>query len=198
MNMLRSSGFLLLLAASALAQEPTCFQTTEELRKAVDDYLADSSATSQVAQTYGYPIGQWCVRYIQDFSDLFANMRNRAVEQFNEPLDGWVTVNARDMSFMVRTRCARKKIGSRAVLSIHEFSFSPFSFLPSILKFAGAKNFNQDLNHFQTGRVKTMQGMFEEAYSFDGAIDQWDVFNVKDFSYMVRAYSSQSRLLAPS
>jgi hypothetical protein len=47
-------------------------ETTDELRAAVDDYLADNSKDTLVARTYGWPIGVWDVSRIQDFSYLFA------------------------------------------------------------------------------------------------------------------------------
>jgi hypothetical protein len=48
------------------------FETTVELRSALDRYLADNSGATLVASKYGWPIGLWDVSMIQDFSFLFA------------------------------------------------------------------------------------------------------------------------------
>lgn len=77
-----------------------CFLTTPELRDAVDGYLEDPFATSAIATKYGWPIGNWCVRNIADFSYMCDSNRNPKCAGFNEDLTGWVTTSARDMSFM--------------------------------------------------------------------------------------------------
>jgi hypothetical protein len=68
-------------------------ETTDELRAAVDAYLADNSTDTLVARTYGWPIGVWDVSRIQDFSYLFAaydfpdsDRSNPAAASFNEDI----------------------------------------------------------------------------------------------------------------
>ena len=61
-----------------------CLETKSELKLAIGAYLEDPSHTSKVAQTYGWPIGNWCVSLITDFSELFADAAN-----FNEDLRLW-------------------------------------------------------------------------------------------------------------
>jgi hypothetical protein len=164
---------LVLLASTARAQ--TCFSSTQELRDAVDAYLDDPSASSTVATTYGYPIGTWCVRYIQDFSDLFANMRNPKAENFNEDLSGWVTVNARDMSFMFA--------------GAHAFDGDVSNFQTGRVKtmqgmFEDASTFNGDLSNWNVFNVKNFSFMFHGAFNFAGDLSQWKTLCAENTSYM--------------
>ena len=99
-------GLKMSLAANA------CFDTTQELYAAVDAYLAENSssvATSTVAQTYGYPMGSWCVDQLEDLSELFCAYEflgvcnkhsNLNARSFNEDLAAGNVSRARDMSRM--------------------------------------------------------------------------------------------------
>lgn len=61
-----------------------CFQTRAELDTAVAQYIENNSTGSQVAATYGHPIGTWCVSQITDFTGLFLGQQT-----FNADLNGW-------------------------------------------------------------------------------------------------------------
>ena len=58
-----------------------CFETTEELRSAVDNLVAGTNLT-ELEATYGLPIGSWCVSQISDFSSLFSVRRNPAMATY--------------------------------------------------------------------------------------------------------------------
>ena len=73
----------------------TCFDDREELILAVHDYLRDSSPGTPVAQKYGWPIGQWCVSNVTDFSKIFFNQT-----EFNEDISEWDTSQAKNMHGM--------------------------------------------------------------------------------------------------
>ena len=173
MKLLRSLGLALFLSSSVSGQ--TCFSNTQELRDAVDAYLADPSSTSAVAQTYGYPIGTWCVRFIQDFSDLFSSMRNPLAKDFNEDLSGWVTVNARDMSFMFAG--AENFNGD-----ISQFSTGRVKTMQGM--FEDAASFNGDISQWDVFNVKDFSYMFHGAYNFAGDLSEWNTLCAEDFSYM--------------
>jgi Mycoplasma protein of unknown function, DUF285 len=66
-----------------------CFDDFSILSAAVDQYITDPSPDSALADTYGFPIGQWCVSGITTFGYLFSTARNRAMVDFNEDLSGW-------------------------------------------------------------------------------------------------------------
>jgi len=90
----------LLSSAPAMAFTGKCFTTREELQAAVDTYVANPTQDSVVSQMYGFPIGDWCVSEIEDFSYLFDSNRNPAMANFNEDLTNWCTCSATDMSYM--------------------------------------------------------------------------------------------------
>ena len=77
-----------------------CFVDGDELRTAVDKYFDDPSPGTDVATKYGWPIGNWCVDQVEDFSHVFSNARNDAAQGFNEDLTNWCTCSATDMSYM--------------------------------------------------------------------------------------------------
>ena len=90
---------LLLLFRIALASEiaegterelqmAQCFQTTQELRQAVRDFVyGDANTRAVVTSTYGSAMGNWCVDELQDFSSIFYGMRS-----FNEDISNWKTM----------------------------------------------------------------------------------------------------------
>lgn len=73
------------LQASSVA----CFTSNAELRSAAVLYANGTTAASNLSLTYGYPISEWCVDRVTDFSSVFANLTT-----FNEPITGWNTSNA--------------------------------------------------------------------------------------------------------
>lgn len=79
-----------------------CFTSWQELRNAIEDYLAagaagnNNQANSPVAQMYGYPMGNWCISLVSDMSWLFADLSN-----FDDASIGdWDVGHVTDMSFM--------------------------------------------------------------------------------------------------
>jgi len=71
----------------------SCFNDGDELRAAVDAYEEAGlwAAWSDVAYTYGYPIGTWCVSSVTDMSWLFAH------KTIDENLNGWDVSQVTDM-----------------------------------------------------------------------------------------------------
>lgn len=64
-----------------------CFESKEELINAVNRYEAYNVIDMELAENYGWPIGNWCVGKITDFSDLFYDR-----SFFNEDIGKWVSV----------------------------------------------------------------------------------------------------------
>lgn len=196
----------LLLAVSVLAQEPVlrengvdCFLTTPELRSAVDAYLDDPSRDSPTAQKYGWPIGNWCVRNIADFSYLFDSNRNSKCTTFNEDLTGWVTTCARDMSYMFAGATAFNgdvsKFETGRVLTMagmfeEAVSFNGdvsdwdvFNVLNFQRMFGGAVSFSGDLSDWDMRCAEDISFMFYTALSFNSDLSRWEVSNIKDFHF---------------
>jgi hypothetical protein len=77
------------------AQGRCCFRPNGyDLRLAVADYFHGKSY-STAAKTFGPVIGNWCVDYVHDFSNLLNGVRS-----FNLPLTNWNTSSALTMAGM--------------------------------------------------------------------------------------------------
>lgn len=84
-----------------------CFQSTEELKDAVDAFLANDTLQNRV---YGTTMGSWCVSDLQDFALVFRTTRRRSDRYadasaeldersrgFSTDLSGWDMSNAKDL-----------------------------------------------------------------------------------------------------
>jgi surface protein len=104
------------------------FRNIEELRKACFECLSPTprapliERVEQYGRTYGYPINEWIVSDLKDFSCAFhelsdfnhkisnwdvSNARNmcamfRGCSRFNQDLSKWNTANVTDMSWMFK------------------------------------------------------------------------------------------------
>jgi surface protein len=164
------------------------FDTTSELRDAVDEYLLDNSTGSEVAIIYGHPIGNWCVSKIQDFGYLFNSFNfflglrfNPAAVDFNEDISRWDVSNAKTFRFMFHEATSfDQPLGNWDVSSVTEMS----------AMFLGAESFNKPVGDWDVSSVTDMLLMFHEATSFDQPLGNWDVSSVTDMMSMFRDASS--------
>src|SRR5687768_16584930 len=64
------------------------FESTEELKRAVQEYvvdrISDAGYAEAIASSYGWPIGCWDVSQITDMNAVFKDM-----ETFNEDIGEW-------------------------------------------------------------------------------------------------------------
>ncbi|GAX22202.1 hypothetical protein FisN_19Lh266 [Fistulifera solaris] len=175
---MKSSLAVVLFAPAVLAQTETapppvltengfdCFLSTPELRDAVDAYLDDPSQGTATVQKYGWPIGNWCVRNIADFSYLFDVNRNPKAATFNEDLTGWVTTSARDMSFMFAGAASFNG-------DVSKFQTGRVLKMPGM--FEDAISFNRDVSQWDVFNVRDFERIFREAIAFTGDISSWDM-----------------------
>lgn len=77
-----------------------CFDTTDELRIAINQYIDADTYDSTLATQYGWPLGQWCVSLLQDFSNLFCNTNLHHKNSFDEDLSSWDVSKATSMEGM--------------------------------------------------------------------------------------------------
>lgn len=153
---------LLLTTLVPASMAGQCFNTTEELIAAVDAYLDDPSPDTVVANTYGHPIGDWCVTDIEDFGYLFDSRRNPKAATFNEDLN-WCTCSATNMRFMFA--------GANA-FNGDISSFVTYSVTNMEGMFEAAGSFNGDISMWDVSKVKKFSTMFNRAFSFEGDLSR--------------------------
>jgi len=73
------------------------FTTNEQLVEAVQHYLHNKRRNSDVATRYGWPIGNWDVSRVTDFSRVCAD------ERFNDDIGKWNVSLGKDFSSMFET-----------------------------------------------------------------------------------------------
>ena len=171
------------------------FQTDEDLRQAVADYLGGNETAKEiVVDTYG-PIGNWCVFKVTDFSEVF---KDKAT--FNEDIEDWDVSNAETMEFMFQGAAAFDKpleawdVSKATTMESMFQGAAAFdkpleawdvSKVTNMLRmFSGALVFNQPLEGCQVGNVKDMTFMFEAAALFDQPLNGWNVENVEEMAGM--------------
>ena len=76
-----------------------CFETTQELYDAVDDFMEDDSPNAPVILKYG-PIEEWCVKDLTSFRMVFSADRNPRLVDFNKDLSLWDLSSATSTSYM--------------------------------------------------------------------------------------------------
>ena len=151
----------------------TCFTSTQELQDAVDQYLATDTATTRVKpawmETYGSPIGTWCVSKITNFNSLFSADRNPAAMTFNADISRWDMSNATDLgSFLEGAREFDGDLSGWNVGRVRNLTRT----------FASTQRFNSSLSQWNTGLVQELRGTFFRATAFNQDIKNWDVSKV--------------------
>jgi surface protein len=202
-----SSNDDVLTSKPPLSPPPKCFETTEELRQAVDKFMLDSEeAKAQLAASYGQPIGTLCFSQgITDFSSLFDSQRNLDMVRFNGNISMWDMASANNTNYMFWGADAfNQDVSSWDVSKISTMNGMFYGATSFDLKlsswntasaedmsnmFRRAKSLNKDLSAWDVSKVSTMRSMFNEAASFDQDLSLWNTSSVEDMSYMVRASS---------
>ena len=165
-----SSALLLLLYLGsnpsyvAIAAPNKCFSDRDELKSAVNAYIGEDNCTANdqcaVAQTYGWPIGTWCVSEVTDMTELFKGNKT-----FNEDLSGWDVSSVTTMKGMFSSaRSFNSDVSSWDVSSVIEMEQLFFS----------AEAFNRDISPWTVSSVINMKGMFEETTAFNIGLSSWE------------------------
>jgi surface protein len=138
-----------------------CFANGDELRQAVGAYVnSNNDPQSTVAQTYGYPIGNWCVDKVDDFSLMFAKYTS-----FNEPLTNWNTGSATTMDKMFMKASSFNQ-------DISHFATGRVTDMARMFRAADA--FNSDISSWDVRNVQTMERMFYSANDFNQNLCKWN------------------------
>lgn len=146
-----------------------CFEHSKELRQAVVQYCENSSSPeSPVAVKYGWPIGNWCVSKITNFSYTFAFK-----DSFNEDISSWDMSNAETAQGMFFLAEAFNQ-------DIGQWKVGKVRVMRGI--FARATSFDQDVSHWNTSNVEDLGYAFRDTVAFSGhSLASWDTSNVKSF-----------------
>jgi surface protein len=204
------------VTGTTLEPSALCFDTATKLREAVDLYLTDNRSDSLVAIIYGWPIGDWCVSNIQDFSELFSVDRNPKAVNFNEDVSRWDVSHARTMRSMFAgssdaSTSFNQPLGDWDVSSVTDMSYMfhrAFAFDQTLADwdvssamnmsamFYLSKSFNQPLEKWDVSSVTDMNRLFRFASSFNQPLADWDVSKVTDMNSMFRLASSFNQPLA--
>jgi surface protein len=141
-----------------------CFADRNELKAAVDRYVNDgcgavATLCRDLSETYGWPIGYWCVGKVTDMSDLFKDLST-----FNEDIFGWEVSKVTNMQGMFSGASAFNGIIS---------SWETSAVTDMSRMFREASSFNQDLSSWNTSAVTTMSFMFYGTSSFNQNLCAW-------------------------
>ena len=153
-----------------------CFQSRKELRRAVLEYSKDPSPTTTVAKRYGWPMNEWCVSQLSDFSRVFK------YTSVNEDLSKWNVSNAVSMERMFYGNVVfNQDLSTWDTSKVVNFRET----------FSGCSAFQgKGIHAWRTDKAKTLQGLFDQASSFRGDVSQWNVGRVTNMHALFRGASS--------
>jgi hypothetical protein len=138
-----------------------CFTSNEELRAAVQRYERYNIVDMDLANEYGWPIGHWCVKGLQDFSAVFEDKTD-----FNEDISMWDVSSATSLRALFQNALAFQgdRIGMWDTSNVEDMSFL----------FHGAKAFNaQSIAFWDVTSVTEMNYMFAHALAFGQDLLPW-------------------------
>jgi surface protein len=150
------------------------FETNQELKLAVKQYISHLHYDVDLASTYGWPMTAWNVSLIQDFSEIFSQHATLAPD---EDLSGWDVRRATNMALMF-WQCHDKWEGR----GLETWNTSSVQNMERM--FFGDSHFNADLRHWNTARVTNMMGVFWKTSQFNQPLNKWDTSRVMDTSRM--------------
>jgi hypothetical protein len=158
------------------------------LQSAVDEYYAAISVMDSgseelmnvpVIRQYGYPISNWDVSRVTNFSSLFDGKRNeQLINTFNEDLGRWNMSSAIDMFRMFG------KLNQYEGYGLEYWDVSKVTNMRSM--FHEAYQFHGNVSFWDIQKVKTLTRTFSDCYIFNTDISSWKTNNVESMAWMVR------------
>jgi surface protein len=154
-------------------------QNHEELIVAVDEYLDeyysddDGEAKNDDEDEFGsnrirYPIGDWDVSRVEDFTSVLDQERNDKAKHFNEDLSRWNVTNG--------TSFARMFYG--CILFHSDLSRWNVTKATNFCEmFRGCHRFNSDLSRWNVTNATNFSKMFFSCYDFNADLSRWNVAN---------------------
>ena len=175
------------------------FETKWELQRQVQLYqdcsVQGHRRKADSLARYGWPIDNWDVSKITDFSGVFdtscifneyigswdvsnaTTMKNmfENARIFNQDLSPWDTSNVTDMGGM---------FASAGDFNQDLSSWKTPKLVSTRVMFASAASFNQNISGWDVSRVTNMEYMFHKAVAFNQDLSSWDVSRVTNAEYM--------------
>jgi len=178
----------------AVVAPTACFPNGDILRAAVDTLLIDPANTLLI-NTYGYPINEWCVKDVKNFTAVFSADRNKRARSFNKDLSKWNMSSATSLEGMFEGSFFNEETTFNGDLSNWDVSkVTSFSWMFAYSKFNGdisswdvskaedmsamfyrATNFNSDLSGWVTDSLQNLEGAFSGASSFNQNLCGWNL-----------------------
>jgi surface protein len=161
-------------------------QNRDELIVAIDEYLDEYYSGDHGEgknddeddiknHRIRYPIGDWDVSRVDDFTSVMDRDRNRKAEHFNEDLSRWnVTNGTRFARMFFGCNLFRSDLSKWNVANATDLSFM----------FARCTSFNADLSTWNVVNATDLNRMFYGCTSFNSDLSRWNVANATDLGWM--------------
>ena len=188
-----------------------CFSDRYELVVARNEYVNGNCGNlyskCNVTNTYGWPIGTWCVGNITDMSYLFTGSSSHGLRVFNEDISMWDTSNVITMHKMFAHSPYNGDLSGWNTSSVTDMSFlfweSAFNGDISLwdtssvinMQYAFSRSsFNRDLSLWDVSSVAKFDGCFHEG-TFNQDISMWNISSARNMNWMFAySYSNQDLL----
>jgi surface protein len=122
-----------------------------------------------------YPIGDWDVSRMNDFTSLFDEERNHKARHFSADLSRWNVTNGTSFAQMFR--------GCHVFQSdLSNWDTGRATDLSEM--FNGCTSFQSDLSRWNVANAIDLNGMFAACTSFNSDLSDWNVANATDLSSM--------------
>lgn len=162
----------------------TCFESSEQLYRAVTDYYQDPSPYSQVAQQYGWPIGTWCTFLLRELRGTFHTQRsNQTLSEeampratyFSEDISNWDTSTVTIMSYAFQ---GAQNLS--AAWGIQNWDVSKVAtFRGTFASTVWQEDPKLTLSQWSTAKARTFNYLFQNSSIHSAGIADWDTSNVQ-------------------
>jgi surface protein len=176
-------------------QSYKAFDTGDELRAAVAEWVAGGERKAVVSERYGHRIGEWDVSRVTDMYKLF-----HGAKAFDDDISDWDTSNVTTMFGTFSFTDAFNGDISRWDVSNVTTMYGMFSnawifdgdlsgwdtsnVVNMKYMFCTTREFNCDVSGWDTANVTNMDEMFLYALAFDGDVSRWDTSAVTSMNKM--------------
>jgi surface protein len=147
-----------------------------------------------------YPIGDWDVSRLDDFTSVFDHLRNRKARNFDEDLSRWNVANGTSFVRMFygchifQSDLSRWNVANATDMSEMFYGCTRYNSDVSrwktanttnlCLMFWSCTNFNSDVSDWNVANATNLSGMFYGCVRFNSDLSRWNVANAYAFTWM--------------